>query len=251
MTAENRGVDALMAAITDEPLPEGADAAFLAEHRSAAADIELLREQLGVIGRVLAEEGDPVPDARPAPAPRSPRPVRPVRRRMFRVTLGSLAVAAAASVVAGLGWLVSVSGTGASGDAASSAADSAKSGGTPASQEAAPAFANPHYLACAALVAEAEVTAAAPAAGAGARVTLELTRVLQQAGGRTAAKRDRLTYLVDENTVPGLRAGDHVLFGVPRGAEAPDLWVVGDREIALEREWITRTLPEARSRGCD
>ncbi|MER6091866.1 hypothetical protein [Streptomyces bluensis] len=54
------GMDALMAAITDEPLPEGAldDTAFAAEHRSALADVALLREQLGLIGHALA--GDPL-----------------------------------------------------------------------------------------------------------------------------------------------------------------------------------------------
>lgn len=57
MTVEHDGIDALMAAITDEPLSEEArgDAVFMAEHRSASADLTLLREQLGVIGHALAE----------------------------------------------------------------------------------------------------------------------------------------------------------------------------------------------------
>ncbi|MGF0171542.1 hypothetical protein ACQF36_13840 [Streptomyces sp. Marseille-Q5077] len=86
MTAENEGrtgrdgydegrggVDALMAAITGEPLTDEAraDAAFMAEHRSAAADVALLREQLGIIGHALTE---PMP-ASPAPErPRNPPP---------------------------------------------------------------------------------------------------------------------------------------------------------------------------------
>lgn len=50
------GLDALLAAITDEPLPEGArdDAEFMAEHGSAVADVALLREQLRIMGDVLA-----------------------------------------------------------------------------------------------------------------------------------------------------------------------------------------------------
>ncbi|MER6672946.1 hypothetical protein [Streptomyces sp. NPDC000983] len=249
MTAENSGIDALMAAITDEPLPEGADDAFLAEHRSAAADIAVLREQLGIIGRALGEGEEPVPDVRPAPAPRPVRPVPPVRRRMFRPAVGSLAVAAAASVMAGLGWLVSASGTGANSDQATSADAGGKSESS-AAAEAHLSYADPGRLACAALVAEAEVTSAEPAAGARVRVALEVTRIHQQTGKRAVTKEDPLVYVVDENTAPGLRVGDHVLFGVQRGAAEPDLWVVGERAIAVEREWITRSLPEARSRGC-
>ncbi|MGV9645982.1 hypothetical protein ACWDSB_32805, partial [Streptomyces sp. NPDC003514] len=78
MSAEHDGADALMTAITGDPLPPGAreDAAFLAEHRAAEADLAVLREQLGVIGRALAEP----PPAAPAPAPAPVRPVRaPVR----------------------------------------------------------------------------------------------------------------------------------------------------------------------------
>ncbi|MER6708856.1 hypothetical protein ABT328_32175, partial [Streptomyces fumanus] len=71
MAAEHEGrvpVDALMAAITgEEPAPgAGAGAGTEAERRSAEADVALLREQLGVIGRALAEPPPPAP-ARPAP----------------------------------------------------------------------------------------------------------------------------------------------------------------------------------------
>lgn len=84
MTAENEdrtgrdgyedgrgGVDALLAAITGEPLTDEAraDAAFMAEHRSAAADVALLREQLGIIGHALAEPMPPAPAPGHAPAP--------------------------------------------------------------------------------------------------------------------------------------------------------------------------------------
>ncbi|MGX1913970.1 hypothetical protein ACWIID_34820 [Streptomyces phaeochromogenes] len=63
--AEYEGMDALMAALTDEPLPEDArdDAEFLAEHRSALADIALLRDQLRLMGDTLAAETPGTEDA--------------------------------------------------------------------------------------------------------------------------------------------------------------------------------------------
>ncbi|MEU3788920.1 hypothetical protein AB0F07_03850 [Streptomyces fructofermentans] len=58
--AEYEGIDALLAALTDEPLPEGAgdDAEFAAEHRAAVADVALLREQLKLMGDTLAAESE-------------------------------------------------------------------------------------------------------------------------------------------------------------------------------------------------
>ncbi|MGW2945156.1 hypothetical protein ACWDAF_25905, partial [Streptomyces sp. NPDC001226] len=95
MAAEYDGADALMAAITGEPLPEAAraDAEFMAGHRAAAADVALLREQLSAIGDVLAAP----PAGAPSPVtarsrPRAPRPARPVRRgRALGIAVGSLA----------------------------------------------------------------------------------------------------------------------------------------------------------------
>ncbi|MEU6180792.1 hypothetical protein [Streptomyces coeruleorubidus] len=56
--ADYDGMDALMAALVDDPLPEGArhDASFMAAHRAAAADVALLREQLLLIGETLARD---------------------------------------------------------------------------------------------------------------------------------------------------------------------------------------------------
>ncbi|MFD7686266.1 hypothetical protein [Streptomyces sp. NPDC059781] len=55
-SAEYDGMDALMAAVLDEPLPARArqDPAFAAAHRAAAADVAVLREQLALIGDALA-----------------------------------------------------------------------------------------------------------------------------------------------------------------------------------------------------
>ncbi|MCL7429433.1 hypothetical protein [Streptomyces sp. YS415] len=240
MTAEHDGVDALMAALTDEPLPEEADAAYLAEHRAATADITALREQLDIIGRALGGET-------PKPAP-APVPLRPVRRRAFRLAAGTLAAAAAATVMVGLGWLVVQA------DPGASSADSGASAAKEAQQDTSEGvlFGSPRYLACAYLVAEGEVRSAEPAAAGGPeliRVTVELTRV-HKPGKPGPERGDDLAYVIDENTAPGLRAGDHVLFGVPEKGAPPDMWVVGETEVARERDRIDDALPESRSLDC-
>ncbi|MEU6541971.1 hypothetical protein [Streptomyces sp. NPDC046859] len=251
MSAEHDGADALMTAITGEPLPPGAraDAAFLAEHRAAEADLAVLREQLGVIGHALAE---PPPATTPAPAPALPvRPSPRPRRRAFSLALGGLAVAAAASVMAGMGWLMSGGGTGAADssglDAGSSAEKQSDAGGV--------AFGSARYLACSRLVAEGEATAVERLPGTTTlRITLSLTRVylpeVPEEDAKGSKPDEEQVFVVDENVVPGIRAGDPVLVGVPRGADQPDFWAVGERQIALERAMVTASLPEARELTC-
>src|SRR2546430_465015 len=99
MPAEHNGADALMAAITGEALSEEAraDTAFMAEHRRAEADVALLREQLGIIGDALGAEERPQRQSAPVRAPRD-------RGRARRFAFGSLAAAAVATVLAGMGW---------------------------------------------------------------------------------------------------------------------------------------------------
>ncbi|GGX10517.1 hypothetical protein GCM10010297_35130 [Streptomyces malachitofuscus] len=74
--AEYDGMDALMAALLDEPLPEEArrDPAFLAGHAAAVADLALLREQLTAIGDALAGPGDAAPSGRHTAAHPGKRP---------------------------------------------------------------------------------------------------------------------------------------------------------------------------------
>ncbi|TXS40371.1 hypothetical protein EAO75_35955 [Streptomyces sp. uw30] len=240
MTAENqgRGADALMAAITGEPLSDEAraDAAFMAEHDSAAADVALLREQLRIIGHALAEPPPPVPE--PAPVRRPSR----ARRRIRTVAFGSLAVAAAASVLAGMGWLVTQAGSGADSDAGASSADKA----APSVQASGTDFGSPRYLACSRLVAEGRAASVEQVPGtASVRVTLDMTRYYKPDQGER-----ELTFVVDENLVPGLREGDQVLIGIPRGDREPDFWAVGEQDIAPERAWITASLREGRELTC-
>ncbi|WP_369271078.1 hypothetical protein AB5J55_14475 [Streptomyces sp. R11] len=258
MTAENEGrtgrdgydhgrggVDALMAAITGEPLTDEAraNAAFMAEHRSAAADVALLREQLGIIGHALTEPMPASPAPEPAPEPAPVRQPSRSRRRVFTLALGSLAVAAAASVLVGMGWLLTQAG---GGDGMTAGADSGSSEKDMASPAAGTAFGSPRYLACSRLVAEGRATAVEQLAGTGSiRVTLHMTRYYKPDKGE-----QELAFVVDENLVPGLRVGDQVLIGIPQDADRPDFWAVGERNIAPERAWITGSLAESRGLTC-
>ncbi|MGW0417395.1 hypothetical protein [Streptomyces sp. NPDC003015] len=233
MTAEHDGPDALMAAITDEPLPGSAadDPVFLAEHRSARADVALLREQLRIIGETLTEAAPaaaPVPLRRPAAA----------RRRARVLAFGTLAVAAVAGVVTGLGWLA-----GHSGPNSLSSADSGSS-----KAEAGVRFGSPAYLACATTVAEGEVTVVKRLPSTGElQVTVHVTHYYKP----TLGVQD-LTYVISEDDLPEpLAKGTRVLFGTPQGSPAtPDHWAVGEQEIAVERAWITASLPASRGLAC-
>ncbi|KAB1146428.1 hypothetical protein F7R91_16080 [Streptomyces luteolifulvus] len=228
--------DALMAAITGEGLPPKAreDAAFLAEHRSAVADVALLREQLGIIAAALQE---PPPVAEPAPV-RTPRP----RRRPFTLAVRTVGVAVAAVLASGLGWLVVQAGSGIGAGSADSGAGSKSAADSNASQAA------PGYLACARLVVEGTITAIEPLPGEPGRerVTLRVTRYYKPDRGK-----DVLTFVRDEETAPPVRKGDHILIGIQRRATAPDLWAVGNREIADERAWLTGAVTESPAPACD
>ncbi|MEU0406709.1 hypothetical protein ABZ307_02635 [Streptomyces griseorubiginosus] len=238
MSAENETYDsdALMAAITGDELTdeERADSAFLAEYRAAEADIALLREQLGILGETLAE---PPPAPKPVPARLRPSPAR---RRVRTLAFGTLAVAAAAGVVTGLGWLLGHSGE-LNSDAGASSADSASKA------EAGVRFGGPAYLACATTVAEGEITGVKelPAAGQ-IQVTVRVSHWFKP----TRGAKD-LTYVVDEYDLPEpLTRGTAVLFGVSPGSPVPDHWIVGTQPIARERAWITASLPESRTLPC-
>jgi hypothetical protein len=238
MSAENETYDsdALMAAITGEELGDEAraDTAFLAEYRAAEADIGLLREQLGMLGETLAAA-----PAAPKPVPARLRPPSPARRRARTLAFGTLAVAAAASVVTGLGWLIGHNG-GVNSDAGGSADSASKA-------EAGVRFGGPAYLACATTVAEGEVTVVKelPATGE-LQVTVHVSRYFKQ-----TRDVDHLTYVVSEYDLPEpLTKGTAVLFGVSVGSPAPDHWVVGAQRIARERAWITASLPAARGLTC-
>ncbi|MFJ5728282.1 hypothetical protein [Streptomyces paradoxus] len=251
MTAEHdkdgRDEAALMAVITGEAPPDDAfaDDAFMAEYRSATADVALLREQLDLIGRTLAEPPG-APEVRTGGgAPVTPLSARRNRPKPRAVILKGLVAAVGASVVIGMGWLVVQSGgMSAGGDqGASSAADS--SAGRPHTEGDAK-LSHAGYLACARLVVEGTVAEVESVPGTGQdRITLDVTRYYKPDTGRA-----RITFPLETGAVPALRAGEHMLVGISGGQAHPDVWATGEKEIARDRAWITEALPASRTSPC-
>ncbi|MGW3631295.1 hypothetical protein ACWD7F_14185 [Streptomyces sp. NPDC005122] len=242
---DSAAADALWAAITGDPLPEGIrdDPDAVAEHRSAVADLSLLREQLAAIGGALAEPGE---ETRPVRVPRQ-RPRRPAGaprkrgRRPLAVALGTLAATVVTAMVVGMGWLIVQGGGG--GVASKSSADSAAKASDGAGGSA--SLGAPGYLACSRLLAEGEITGIEPVRGTGRdRITLDVTRFYKPAKGK-----GRVTFLVDREAAAP-RQGEHVLVGIRRGAVTPDRWTTGEKAIARDREWILGALPASRSLPC-
>ncbi|MFE9098435.1 hypothetical protein [Streptomyces sp. NPDC007264] len=246
MAAEHDGADALMAAITGEPLPDGAgaDPAFMAEYRAAGADVALLREQLGIIGDALAR-----PAARPAPVG-APGPERGRERGRGRwrergrwrrpgaraLGLGVLVTAVVTAVVMGTGWLVARGGVGADSGAGAKAADS----------RAGESRDEAGYLACARLVVEGTVTGLDRVPdGTRYRITVSVDRYYKPASGK-----DEVGFLADPADGPRPHEGEHVLVGLPHGEAVADLWVTGEAEIARERALVLDALPASRTITC-
>ncbi|MEU5120298.1 hypothetical protein [Streptomyces asoensis] len=249
---DDDGMDALMAAVLGVPaagLPEEAraDSAYLAAHRSATADVALLREQLGVLADVLTgpvPEGAPAGDTAVAPTPlrrtRPPRRIRPLALRLA-------GAAAAGALLLGGGWAVVRAG-GFAGVQADKSADSAAADEKAQSSAGAGAsmLGDPGYLACARLVVEGEVTAVDRVPGTGReRITLRVTHAWRPASGGP-----EVGFVMEEDMDPLLAEGDHVLVAIGKGSVTPDVWVVGEADIAPEREALTRALPEAAAARC-
>ncbi|MET8806743.1 hypothetical protein [Streptomyces sp. NPDC004546] len=265
---EYGGMDALMAAVTGEPLPEEArrDPGFLAEHRAAEADVAVLKEQLTWLAEALTgerangDETEPGESPRPVPRPRGvtrpvragrrpPRPPRPGRpsgpRRALRVAFGVLAGATAFALVAGFGWMVSH--TGASDDNSASAADKkagdagakvSGDGGRPADPEL--------DLACSRLVVEGTVARVEPQGQSPwSRITLKVIRSYKPAHGPA-----EVGFLLGSAAEPAPRTGQHVLVRVGVGQRTASLWAVGDTRVAVNRAWITEALPASRHTAC-
>ena len=243
------GMDALMAAITDEPLPDAAraDARFMAGHRAATADVALLRQQLGIIGDALSAP-EPEPEPEPEPAPKPVSSLRPVPRRhpgLRALAFGTLALAVVATMITGLAWLVAHNG-GTDSAASSSADQGAKTGSGPA-PEASDALSDPElYVACSRLLVEGTVTEVRPGSDPRKRITLAVTRSYRPAHGPAD-----VTVVLAAGAQPAPRQGQHVLVGVPKGADTETLWVVGDDAVATARDRIVRALPGSYSRVCD
>ncbi|MGW2819634.1 hypothetical protein ACWC24_01295 [Streptomyces sp. NPDC001443] len=246
--------EALLAAITGEPLSERArtDPEFLAAHRAATAEVALLRRHLGLVADALttpAPAAVPAPATGPAPAavPAAERPRAP-RRRPLALALRAVAVAAAGALVVGAGWLVVRAGDAVSGaSAASDSAAKADNKGAGAESAAGAALENPQYLACARLVVEGDVTDVAPVAGtARSRVTLHVTRSYKPVKAPA-----EVGFLLERETGPDARAGEHVLVVVEQHSALADAWITGADAVARERAAVGRALPESRSLTCE
>ncbi|MEV5900758.1 hypothetical protein [Streptomyces sp. NPDC052127] len=244
-------MDALMAAVLGVPLSglseeARADAAYLAAHRSATADVALLREQLGVLADVLTEPGrEParVPETAPVRQLRPPRRVRPLALRLA-------GAAAAGALVLGGGWVVVQIGQGVANVESDKSADSAAGSDEKADASAgggAGLLGDPGYLACARLVIEGDVTAVDPVAGTTReRVTLHVTHAY-----RPAESGPEADFVMEADMDPLLREGDHVLVALSKGSTTPDVWAVGESDIVPEREALARALPEAEGVTCE
>ncbi|MFF7893782.1 hypothetical protein ACFZDI_18150 [Streptomyces sp. NPDC007907] len=281
------GPDALMAAVTGEAPPREAraDDAFMAEYRSAATDVALLREQLGLIGQALAEpreepgtetgarkepgsgtgarsepgsgtghrsEPGSGTGARKDPGSRTdgaasvtPLSARRKRPEPLAVALKGFVAAVGASLVIGMGWLVVHSGDMGAADDRGGSAASDSSADRPHTEGDAK-LGHAGYLACARLVVEGTVAEVEPVPGAGQnRITLDVTRYYKPDKGRA-----RITFPLEPGAEPSLRAGDHMLVGISGGQAQPDMWATEEKEIARDRAWITEALPASRTFPC-
>ena len=241
---EHEGVDALMAAITDEPLPDAAraDAGFMAEHAAATAEVALLREQLGIIGQALSAPPVPEPVTRPVPS----RLTFPARRRhpALRVlAYGTLATAVVAGMVTGVAWLGAHNG-GATAD--SSSAQSKSDAPAKVSGDGPPPSAPEQVLACDRLVVEGTVARVEKRADdPWSTVVLTVIRSYKPAKSPT-----QVSFLLDGGATPKPRTGQHVLVEVGRGRQNASLWAVGDTRVAANRAWIVKALPGSLHTAC-
>ncbi|MCX5263535.1 hypothetical protein [Streptomyces sp. NBC_00199] len=273
MTAEHdgrAGLDALMAAIVDESLPDGsqADDAFMAEHRSATADLALLREQLSVLADALTAQPEVRAEQRAAPVHRPgrlrrprpdhgsrfPGPSRPAPAARLRpLVLRAAGVAAVGAMVFGAGWAVVQVGHGASDDADSKASAASDAGagadgsGAKGTENSGSPLGDPGYLVCTRLVVEGEVTDVRPLPGTTReRVTLRVTHAY-----RPAVSTPQAAFEMEHDMDPLLAAGDHVLVALGRASATPDVWAVGEADIAPERTALARALPETDALTCN
>ncbi|MEU0436664.1 hypothetical protein ABZ153_34635 [Streptomyces sp. NPDC006290] len=265
--AEYEGVDALLAAITDDALPEGAryDVLFMAEHQSAVADLDVLREQLVIIGDTLAGSGKAAEPARASQKSKKSKKLRrfeksgnqqqaqgaraasgggrpggvPKKRSWHpgALAVGTLAATAVATLVVGMGWLVAQGGGG---------ADAKTSSDAKAGSPAAGSYSAPGHIACSRLLAEGTVTKVTPVPGtAQDRITLDVYHYYKPAKGEK-----EVTFLMDRDARPRLHRGDEVLVGIQQHAVTPDIWTTGEENIARDRSWIVKALPESEGMKC-
>ncbi|MFE0177771.1 hypothetical protein ACFWZ2_36220 [Streptomyces sp. NPDC059002] len=239
MPGQDGDFDALMLAITDEPVPE--EALCDPDFAAAVADVTLLRERLGAVGDALAAAPAP-PEERAAVPLRAPRPAGGRRRG---VVLGALAATVAALVVGGLGWLAVDAGQGMGGDA-----DSAKGAASDKQGDAGGGAADltpEGFVACSRLIVEGTVTAVDPVPGdVQDRITLDVTRYLKPGSGARTVR-----FPMDRDVDPRLKKGDDVLISIPKDAAEPDNWATGKKDRDRLRAMILKAIPRSEKIRCD
>ncbi|MEU8560308.1 hypothetical protein AB0C45_02325 [Streptomyces cyaneofuscatus] len=216
MTMKDSDSDELMAVLMAGPPPEGD--AEAAAYRAAERDMALLREELGLLGDLLAREE---PGTAPPPVAVSPPP-RPRWRRP-----GVLVLAASAALLAG------AAGVGLLWTAARPADD-----GLAKLTEAG-------LVSCARVIADGTVTAVEPA-GARLRVVLTADRFLKPDAPGT----DRVEFLIPRNEAAGFPPGASMVVSVSRFEDEPVMGFTGGGR-AEAWEWMAAALPESRSTPCE
>ncbi|MBQ0849022.1 hypothetical protein J8N05_12480 [Streptomyces sp. BH-SS-21] len=275
--AAYEGIDALLAALTDEPLPAGArdDPEFMAEHRSAVADVALLGEQLRIMGDTLADgptdtgptdtgatdtgatdPGRPGAGLKARPT-RASAPLRPPGapkkapgprrlRRYAGAAMGALVIAAGTALLGGLVWLGAQGGAdsdaGSKSDTSAAKSEGGGDGGGDTS-----AYPPEMRLACSRILAEGTVRSIASTGDGNVRVVLEVKRYYRPE--QSAADHPTVTVTLPEEAREDLRTGTYTLVRVPLyPRDGPD-YETG-RGVGDAREEILGALPGARGLEC-
>jgi hypothetical protein len=244
--------DALLAAITDEPLPQEAlnDPEFMAEHRSAVADVAALREQLMVMGDTLAAESErspadtvPVTTARPAKPARSWQP-----RRYAGLAVGALVIATGTTLLGGLVWLgVQNSGGGDAGVSSDSAAGKAESSSGEDTATGKAPYSPETYIACSKVLVQGTVLSVTRRDDGDVRVVLEAKRYLRPE--QTVAEHPTIAVNLYDSARADLKVGVEALVRVPVHTQEPQEWKVGP-EAADARDELVDALPGAHGLKC-
>ncbi|MFJ8755592.1 hypothetical protein [Streptomyces cyaneofuscatus] len=207
--------DELMAVLVAGPAPEGD--AEAAAYRAAERDMALLREELGLLGDLLARE-----EPGTAPPPVAVAPPRPRWRRPGVLVLAASAALLAGAAGVGLLWTAALP------------ADDGMAKLTEAG-----------IVSCARVIADGTVTTVEPA-GARLRVVLTADRFLKPDAPGT----DRVEFLIPRNEAAGFPPGASMVVSVSRFEDEPVMGFTGSGR-AEAWEWMAAALPESRSTPCE
>ncbi|MFE9643788.1 hypothetical protein ACFYO0_06510 [Streptomyces sp. NPDC006365] len=257
--AEYEGEDdartaALLAAITDESLPQEAldDPEFMTEHRAALADVAALREQLLFMGEALAAESErsQVAPVSPRPAKAEAKPPRPAARswqprRYAGLALGALVVAMGTTLLGGLVWLAVQTGGGA--DAGASSADSATRAESGNDEDTAARYSPETHIACSKVLVEGTVQSVTPAADGNVRVVLKVERYYRPE--QSVTDHPTITVTLLASAKQDLKVGTYTLVRVPLNPQDRQDWETG-WGVGDARKDILDALPGANGLKC-